>query len=78
MRKFRPPDAPADEEWEVVHQIVVPKVYHNEGTSIAHDRPMAGHLGVKKTNDRILRHFWWPTLRKDVSEYCKSCHIHVK
>ena len=74
MRKFRPTDAPADEEWEVVHQIVVPKVYHNEVISIAHDSPMAGNLGVMKTNDRILRHFWWPTLRKDVSEYCKSCH----
>ena len=35
---------------------------------------MAGHLGVRKTQDRILNHFWWPTLRKDVSEYCRSCH----
>ena len=35
---------------------------------------MAGHLGVRKTHDRILNHFWWPTLRKDVSEYCRSCH----
>ena len=35
---------------------------------------MAGHLGVRKTHDRILNHFWWPTLRKDVAEYCRSCH----
>ena len=21
-----------------------------------------------------MSHFWWPTLRKDVSEYCRSCH----
>ena len=35
---------------------------------------MAGHLGVRKTHDRILNHFWWPTLRKEVSEYCRSCH----
>ena len=27
MRKWRPPDAPVDEEWTVVHQIIVPKVY---------------------------------------------------
>ena len=74
MRKWRPPDAPADEEWKVVHQIVVPKVYHSHVISIAHDSAMAGHLGVRKTHDKILRHFWWPTLRKDVSEYCKSCH----
>ena len=35
---------------------------------------MAGHLGVRKTHDRIFNHFWWPTIRKDVSEYCRSCH----
>ena len=74
MRKWRPPDAPASDEWQVVHQIVVPKVCHREVISIAHDSPMAGHLGVRKTHDRILIHFWWPTLRKDVSEYCRSCH----
>ena len=26
MRKWRPPYAPASDEWQVVHQIVVPKV----------------------------------------------------
>ena len=36
MRKWRPPDAPASDEWQVVHQIVVPKVYHREVISIAH------------------------------------------
>ncbi len=74
MRKWRPPDAPVDQEWKVVHQIVVPKVYHREVIGIAHDSPMAGHLGVRKTHDRIWSHFWWPTLRKDVSEYCRTCH----
>ena len=67
-------DVPASDEWQVLHQIVVPKVYHREVISIAHDCPMAGHLGVRKTHDRILNHFWRPTLRKDVSEYCRSCH----
>ena len=74
MRKFRPPDAQANDEWKVVHQIVVPKVYHNQVISIAHESPMAGHLGIRKTHDKILSHFWWPTLRKDVSEFCRSCH----
>ena len=27
MRKWQPRDAPADEEWQVVHQIVVPRKY---------------------------------------------------
>ena len=35
---------------------------------------MAGHMGVNKTYDRILSHFYWPGVRKDVFEFLKSCH----
>ena len=75
MRKWRPPDAPPDEVWQVVHQIVVPVAYRGDIMSLAHDTPMAGHLGINKTYNRILSHFYWPKLRKDVSEFCKSCHV---
>ena len=36
MRKWRPPDAPSSDYLQIVHQIVVPKVYHREVISIAH------------------------------------------
>ncbi len=75
MRKFRPPESKVDEDWEILHQIVVPQVYRSEVLSIGHDSPMAGHLGVRKTRDRILRHFWWPSVRKDVAQHCRSCHV---
>ena len=75
MRKWRPRDAPADEEWQVNHQIVIPRKYCQEILSLAHESPMAGHLGVNKTYFRILTHFYWPHLRKDVSEFCKCCDI---
>ncbi|KAK3098851.1 hypothetical protein FSP39_023736 [Pinctada imbricata] len=74
MRKWRPPDAPPNDVWRVVHQIVVPVAYRGDIMSLAHDTPMADHLGVNKTYNRILSHFYWPKLRKDVSEFCKSCH----
>ena len=74
MRKWRPVDASADDEWQVVHQIVVPKVYRQEILNLAHDSPMSGHLGVNKTYNKIINHFFWPNLRHDVAEYCKSCH----
>jgi len=35
---------------------------------------MAGHLGVKKTYNRILNHIYWPKLKHDVSQYGRSCH----
>ena len=72
--KWRPFDVPADDEWAVYHQIVVPKSYHHEILSIAHESPMSGHLGINKTYHKIINHFYWPGLKSDVSKYCKTCH----
>ena len=74
MRKWRPFHVPADDEWAVYHQIVVPKSYRHEILSIAHESPMSGHLGIKKTYHKIINHFYWPGLKSDVSKYCKICH----
>ena len=74
MRKWRPPDVLAEDEWTVNHQIVVPRVYRPEILNLAHDTPMSGHLGVNKTYHKILNHFYWPGLKSDVSQFCKSCH----
>ena len=41
---------------------------------MAHDTPMSGHSGVNKTYHKILTHFYWPSLKKDVSQYCRICH----
>ena len=74
MRKWRPYDVPADDEWAVYHQIVVPKSYRHEILSIAHESPTSGHLGINKTYHKIINHFYWPSLKSDVSKYCKTCH----
>ena len=74
MRKWRPFDVPADDEWAVYHQIVVPKSYRHEILSIPHESPMSGHLGINKTYHKIINHFYWPGLKSDVSKYCKTCH----
>ena len=74
MRKWRPPDVPADDEWGVKYQIVIPKVYRNEILSLAHETPLAGHLGSGKTMHRVTEHFYWPLIRKDVAEFCRSCY----
>ena len=74
MRKWRPTDVSAEDEWTVNHQIVVPRVYRPEILNLAHETPMSGHLGVNKTYHKILNHFYWPGLKSDVSQFCKSCH----
>ena len=74
MRRWRPLDAPGNEEWKVVYQIVVPKQYRSEILHLAHEGPLAGHLGINKTYQNVLQHFYWPGLRQDVVTFCKSCH----
>ena len=53
---------------------MIPSVYRKEVISVSHDSPLSGHLGVNKTYNRILNHFFWPRLRQDVADYCRSCH----
>ena len=74
MRKWRPLDVPAEDKWTVKYQVVIPKAYRAEILSTAHKTPLAGHLGVNKTYQKILNHFYWPNLKKDVAEFCRSCH----
>ena len=74
MRKWRSPDVSAEDEWAVKHQIVIPKVYRYEMLSLARETPLAGHLGLKKTLHKILEHFYWPSMRKDVTEFCRTYH----
>nr|XP_054757359.1 uncharacterized protein LOC129263473 [Lytechinus pictus] len=74
MRKWRPPRRPADEDWCIIHQVVVPPCYRTDILKMAHELPMAGHVGIRKTEDRIMRHFYWPKMHKDVVHFCKTCH----
>lgn len=41
---------------------------------LAHDSGWAGHLGKKKTLQRIKTAFFWPAVSGDVKQYCQSCH----
>ncbi|XP_076031970.1 uncharacterized protein LOC143019877 [Oratosquilla oratoria] len=73
MRKYRPAATPADQTWEEVHQIVVPTSYREKILDLAHSSALSGHLGVRKTLKRVSAHFHWPTVVKDVSDYCRAC-----
>ena len=41
--------------------------------SLYHDSPTAGHPGISNTTWAITRDFWWPAVKKDVTEYVKGC-----
>ncbi len=34
---------------------------------------LAGHFAVNETVSNILKHHWWPTLRRDVKDHVSSC-----
>ena len=58
---------------EAREQLVLPVNCRRVVMELAHSIPLAGHLGKHKTVDRTLQRFYWPTLRKDVAEFCKCC-----
>ncbi len=74
LRKWTPSYASTQDDWSIVTQVVVPNKFRNEILSLAHASPLAGHLGVTKTYDRILRQFFWPGLKRDVKLHCRTCH----
>ena len=58
-----------------VKQVVVPRVLRMRVMALAHDSILGGHLGVKKTTDKMLSNFFWPGIGGDVKRYCRSCDI---
>ena len=61
-------------EWKVVNQIVVPPKYR-KNISLVPDNVLSGHLGVNKTHNIILQHFYWPKMRVEVANLCKTCDV---
>ena len=41
--------------------------------SLYHDLMTAGHPGISNTTWAIAKDFWWPAMKKDVTEYVKGC-----
>ena len=62
-----------DDLIETLLQIVVPMKYREQVLQTAHGEG-AGHFGVSKTYDRLLQHFYWPRLKRDVAAFVKTCH----
>ena len=55
-----------------VKQVMVPKQLRPRIMEVAHGSIMGGHLGIKKTTDKIQSAFYWPGIQGDVTRFCKS------
>lgn len=40
---------------------------------LAHNHPMADHLGAANTTQHIRDRFPWPGIEADVKRFCQSC-----
>nr|XP_015210947.1 PREDICTED: uncharacterized protein LOC107078390 [Lepisosteus oculatus] len=58
---------------EEVEQLLIPRPYQMKLLNLAHSHLMGGHLGVKKTSERLLSRFFWPGIYKAVEKYCREC-----
>ena len=54
-------------------QLIVPQNLRCRVMEVAHDSIMSGHLGTKKTQDRVTSNFYWPGVLTDVQRHCASC-----
>ena len=73
FRRWTPPGH--DKQDMSVEQLVLPVQCRRTVLQVAHDIPMSGHLGKEKTAQSVLQRFYWPTLYRDVAEYCRTCEV---
>lgn len=66
--QYSPPGA--DSNIQDIEQLVLPSPLRSIVLKLAHNIPMAGHLGKKTTVNRILSRFYWPGLHHNVDEHC--------
>jgi len=55
--------------------IIVPTMLRTRLLKSFHDAPTSGHQGVDRTYEKLRRYYWWPNMKKDVSNYVLSCDV---
>ena len=56
-------------------QVLVPTNLRQLVMEVAHDSIFGGHMGVKRTMEKIMSNFYWPGFNGDVTRFCRSCDI---
>ena len=60
-----------DKTW----RIVPPTGDHHQLFDEAHGRDLHGHLRQAKILSEIEKHYWWPTMNRDVIHWCYGCLV---
>ncbi|MDD9818054.1 MAG: RNase H-like domain-containing protein, partial [Gammaproteobacteria bacterium] len=62
-----------DTKGKRLKQLLLPKKLVPEVLSLAHDHVCSGHLGVTRTVEKVRQRFYWPTMFKDITNWCRTC-----
>ncbi|GFW30363.1 integrase catalytic domain-containing protein [Trichonephila clavipes] len=54
---------------EPVMQLVLPRCRIDKVMKLAHESVFGGHMGVKKTKERIKYNFFWPNMSGEIAEF---------
>ncbi|SJL01337.1 uncharacterized protein ARMOST_04657 [Armillaria ostoyae] len=59
------------------NQVYVPCHTTLRGDIVAqsHNHITAGHPGIAKTRELVLREYWWPRMKKDIEAYIAGCEM---
>ena len=60
---------------KALKQVMVPEKLRLLIMEVGHGSIMGGHVGIKKTTDKIQSAFYWPGIQGDVTRFCKSCDV---
>nr|XP_041630537.1 uncharacterized protein LOC121501968 [Drosophila kikkawai] len=61
---------PEEEEY-TPWKLCVGSDYRQRVLEECHDHPTAGHLGIRKTSNRVAQRYYWPGLFRDVARYVR-------
>ena len=73
-RKWRP-EVSSEGDVRTCKQLVLPQQCRQAVLQLAHDVPMAGHMGITRTKNRLLQCYYWPGVFTDVANYCRTCEV---
>ena len=64
-----------DRSGRTFDQLVVPEKYRADVLRLCHGAGWSGHLGNKKTKDRLLTEFYWPGCFRDAESQVRACDV---
>ena len=63
----------ADSDQISIVNLLFLHLMRNEILQSCHDDPLSGHLGFKKTYNKLRERFHWENMNSDCDFWCKSC-----